>query len=56
MARKVGQIVPRGERAWLVRVYLGRDCQTRKRKYHSRTIHGSMREAKAYLTIEVAGT
>jgi hypothetical protein len=41
MARKVNQIVSRGERTWLVRVYLGRDCQTRKRNYHNRTIHGS---------------
>ena len=24
--------------------------QTRKRKYHNRTIHGAMREAEAYLT------
>ena len=25
MARKVGQIIARGERRWLIRVYLGRD-------------------------------
>ena len=41
MARKVGQII---------RVYLGRDHETNKRKYHNRTIHGPMREAQAYLT------
>ena len=29
MSRKVGQIIARGERRWLVRVYLGRDCETR---------------------------
>jgi integrase len=50
MARKVGQIIARGDRRWLIRVYLGRDHQTKKRNYHSRTIHGSMREAQAYLT------
>jgi hypothetical protein len=49
MARKVGQIIARGERRWLIRFYLGRDHQTKKRKYHNRTIHGSMREAQAYL-------
>ena len=50
MARKVGQIVSRGERTWFVRIDLGRDCQTRKRKDHNRTIHGPMREAEAYLS------
>jgi hypothetical protein len=29
MSRKVGQIIARGERRWLVRVYLGRDRETR---------------------------
>ena len=50
MARKVGQIIARGDRRWLIRVYLGRDHETKKRNYHSRTIRGSMREAQAYLT------
>jgi hypothetical protein len=50
MSRKVGQIIARGERRWLVRVYIGRDHETRKRKYHNRTIHGSLRQAQAYLT------
>jgi integrase len=50
MARKVGQIIARGDRRWLIRVYLGRNRETKKRNYHSRTIYGSMREAQAYLT------
>ena len=50
MARKVGQIIARGDRRWLIRVYLGRDHETNKRNYHNRTIHGSMREAQSYLT------
>ena len=50
MARKVGQIIARGDRRWLIRVYLGRNQETNKRKYHNRTIHGPMREAQAYLT------
>jgi integrase len=49
MARKVGQIIARGDRRWLIRVYLGRDHETKKRNYHNRTIHGSMR-AQTYLT------
>ena len=49
MSRKVGQIIARGERRWLIRVYLGRDRETRKRTYHNRTIHGSLRHAQAYL-------
>jgi hypothetical protein len=47
MARKVGQIIARGDRRWLIRVYLGRDHETKKRRYHNRTIHGSMRDAQA---------
>jgi hypothetical protein len=50
MARKVGQIIARGDRRWLIRVYLGRDRETNKSNYHNRTIHGPMREAQAYLT------
>ena len=48
MARKVGQIISRGDGRWLIRVYLGRDHQTNKRNYHNRTIHGPIREAQAY--------
>jgi hypothetical protein len=47
---KLAQIVARGDRRWLIRVYLGRDHETKKRNYHNRTIRGSMREAQAYLT------
>ena len=54
MSRKVGQLIARGERRWLVRVYLGRDRETRKRTYHNRTIYGSLRYAQAYLTRKVA--
>src|SRR5438876_1343719 len=50
MARKIGQIIARGDRRWLIRVYLGRNHETKKRNYHNRTIRGSMREAQTYLT------
>ena len=49
MARKTGQIVGRGRHRWLVRVYLGRDRETRKRRYHSRMVHGPVRHAQIYL-------
>ena len=49
MARKVGQIVRRGTRTWLVRAYNGRDVETKKRKYLNQTIHGGLRDAQAYL-------
>jgi integrase len=48
--RTLGQIVARGRRRWLVRVFLGRDRQTSKRRYHNRTIHGPARRAQEYLT------
>jgi integrase len=50
LARRVGQIVSRGRQRWLVRVFLGRDRETRRRRYHNRTIHGSAHRAQEYLT------
>jgi integrase len=49
LARKTGQIVGRGRNRWLVRVYLGRDHKTRKRRYHSRIVRGPVRHAQTYL-------
>jgi hypothetical protein len=47
MACKIGQIVARGDGRWLIRIYLGRDHETKKRRGHNRTIHSPMREAQA---------
>ena len=33
MARKTGQIIRRGSNTWLVRIYVSRDPETRRRKY-----------------------
>jgi len=44
-----GQIIPRGERVWLVRVYRGRDPQTGKRQYEGHTIHGTKKDAQTWL-------
>lgn len=49
MARKTGQIVRRGTSTWLVRIYLGRDSETRRRKYIGKFIHGGLRSAQAHL-------
>ena len=50
MPRRLGQIVARGRRRWLIRVFLGRERETRKRRYHNHTVHGSARRAQEYLT------
>jgi hypothetical protein len=44
-----GQIIRRGTRTGLVRVYCGRDVETKKRKYPNQTIHGGLRDAQAHL-------
>src|SRR6185369_15352064 len=44
----VGQIIRRGERAWLVRVSRGRNASG-KRQYLNKTIHGTKKDAQNYL-------
>lgn len=49
MARsREGQIVDRGRNVWLVRVPLGQDGKG-TRRYHNKTIHGTKKDADAYL-------
>jgi integrase len=50
ISRRLGQIVRRGRQRWLIRVFLGRDRETRRRRYHNRTVHGSARRAQETLT------
>jgi integrase len=45
-----GQLIQRGGRTWLVRVYLGRDPQSGKRRYHNHTVNGNKKDAQRYLT------
>jgi hypothetical protein len=47
---KLAKSLHEANRRWLIRVYLGRDHETKRRNYYNRTIHGPMREAQAYLT------
>lgn len=49
MSRRIGQIIPRGRRTRLVRVFLGRDHESGKRRYHNETIRGAVKDAHAYL-------
>jgi len=44
-----GQIIRRGERTWLVRVFLGRDPHTGKRRYHNHTVKGAKKDAQRYV-------
>lgn len=47
-----GQLIERGKGRWLVRIFLGRD-EEGKRRYHNKTIHGRKKDAQAYLTREL---
>ena len=43
----MAQMIPGGQGAWLVRVFLGRD-EAGKRQYHNKTIRGNRRDAQHY--------
>jgi integrase len=42
-----GQIIKRGERTWLVRIFMGRDAKG-KQIFHHKTIHGTKKDAEQY--------
>jgi integrase len=44
-----GQIIRRGEDTWVVRIFMGRDAQG-KRRYLNKTIKGKKKDAEAYLS------
>ena len=44
-----GQIIKRGERTWLVRIFMGRDGKG-KRRYLNKTIRGKKKDAETYLS------
>src|SRR5437016_5577298 len=44
-----GQIIQKGERKWLVRVFFGRNPDTGKRRYHGHQINGNKKDAQRYL-------
>jgi len=45
-----GQLIKRGDRKWLVRIFMGRDPQTGKRQYFSHTVNGNKKDAERYLS------
>jgi len=45
-----GQLIKKGENKWLVKLALGRDTQTGKRRFHTKMIHGPKKDAQKYLT------
>jgi integrase len=47
-----GQIVKRGEKVWIVRIFQGRD-ENGKRRYINKTIHGTKKSAEKYLTAKL---
>lgn len=47
-----GQIVKRNENTWLVRIFLGRDANG-KRKYFNKTIYGTKKDAQIFLTAKL---
>jgi len=48
-----GQIIKRGERTWLVRIFMGRD-EKGKRRYLNQTIRGKKKDAETYLSKTLA--
>ena len=48
-----GQIIKRGSRTWLVRIFVGRHPETGKRRYTSKTIRGTKKDAQAYLNAKL---
>jgi hypothetical protein len=44
-----GQIIKRGDKTWLVRIFQGRD-EKGKRRYVNKTIRGTKRDADKWLT------
>ena len=44
-----GQIISKGERKWLVRIFQGRDPNTGKKKYFNKQINGNKKDAQKYL-------
>lgn len=48
-----GQIIPRGEDTWLVRIFMGRDGQG-KRRYLNKTVRGKKKDAQNYLSKTLA--
>jgi len=53
VTRKLGQIIPRGKDRWMVRISLGCDQATGRRRYFNRTVTGSHRSAQQFLSAQI---
>lgn len=53
MARKLGQIIPRGKDRWLDRVSFGRAEATGRRRYLNQALSGSHRKAQQFLSAQL---
>jgi integrase len=49
--RPAGQIIKRGEKKYLIRIFLGRDDATGKRTWYNKTLHGTQTDAQKWLTM-----
>jgi integrase-like protein len=49
--RPAGQIIKRGEKKYLIRIFLGRDEATGKRTWYNKTFHGTQTDAQKWLTM-----
>jgi integrase len=47
--RRAGQVIPRGKRTFLLRIFLGRDATTGKRRYRNVNFHGTKTAAQTRL-------
>ena len=47
-----GQIIPRGEDTWLVRIFMGRDGNG-KRRYLNKTIRGKKKDAQDCISVRL---
>jgi integrase len=47
-----GQIIKRGDKTWVVRIFQGRD-ENGKRRYINKTLHGTKKNADKYLTAKL---
>ena len=45
-----GQIIKRAEKKYVLRVFLGRNPDTGKRRYLNKTVHGTKKQAEQALT------
>jgi hypothetical protein len=56
MAGKAGRIIPRGERTWLVRIFMGWDFGTGEAQIRQQDDPWQLRDAQAYLSPKRAGS